>query len=265
MKPDISEFSYGYALTEALIWDTGLPVVGAPIFPSLIEEGRSGGYDVGIQFQGLLLFLQFKLSHFMTRGTADETKRGLLNIPFYRMHLRPTRHSRQHAMLLDLEAAGEIVLYAAPKFHLPAELNTAYLTRTMIQRSFFIRPSTIGPLPDEWDHHISFRDGYPVYFCSEPREVRGEESSEIAFKQLHDIIEHNKYKKYNAAVLNNITDQMLGIIFDHQTSMKRDILDQEYRHKLKEMKPIEKLRYLSRTYFDCEPILLKARTEKNER
>jgi hypothetical protein len=259
MKPDISEFSYGYALTEAFIFDANLPVVGAPIFPSLIEEGRSGGYDVGIQFQGLLLFLQFKLSHFMTRGTADETKRGLLDIPFYRMHLRPARHSRQHDMLLDLEATGEIALYAAPKFHLPAELNTAYLTRTMIQQSLFIRPSAIGPLPDDRDHHVSFRDGYPIYFCSEPKKIRGEENSETALKELHDIIQHNEYKKYDSAVLNEIADQMLSIILRHQISLRRATFSPEYSHKLKDMKPIEKLRYLSRTYFDCEPILMKPR------
>ena len=262
MKPDISEFSYGYALTEAFIWDAGLPIVGAPIFPSLIEEGRSGGYDVGIQFQGLLLFLQFKLSHFMTRRTAFEMKRGLLDIPFYRMHLRPARHSRQHAMLLDLEATGEIVFYAAPKFHLPSELNTAYLSRTMIQRSFFIRPSEIGPLPDEWDHHVSFRDGYPVYLCSEPAKVRGEENSEAALKKLHDIIEHNEYKQYDTAVFGKIADQMLSIILRHQTSLRLAIFDPEYIHKLKNMKPVEKLRYLSRTYFDCEPIVIKARSKE---
>lgn len=262
MKPDISEFSYGYALTEALIWDTGLPVVGAPIFPSLIEEGQSGGYDVGIQFNGLLLFLQFKLAHFMTRGTAFEAKQGLMDIPFYRMHLRPAKHSRQHAMLLDLETAGEIVLYAAPKFHLPSELNAAYLTRTMIQRSFFIRPSTIGPLPDEWDHHVSFRDGYPVYLCSEPRKVRGEEKGEAALKELHDIIEHNGDRQYDAEALAKITEQMIQIIFEHQTSMKRDMLDAEYRRKLKDMKPVEKLRYLSRIYFDCEPVMVKARSKR---
>lgn len=259
MKPDISEFSYGYALTEALIWDTGLPIVGAPIFPSLIEEGRSSGYDVGIQFQGFLLFLQFKLSHFMTRGTAFEAKQGLLDIPFYRMHLRPARHSRQHAMLLDLEATGEFVLYAAPKFYLPSELNMAYLSRTIIQRSFFIRPSTIGPLPDEWDHHVSLRDGYPVYLCSEPKKLREKESSETALKELQDIIEHNEYKQHDNAVLNKITDQMLSIIIKHQISLRRATFGPEHRHKLKDMKPVEKLRYLSRTYFDCEPVVIKAR------
>lgn len=141
MKPDISEFSYGYALTESLIWDSSLPIVGAPIFPSLIQEGRpGGGYDVALPFNGLLLFLQFKLSEYMKSRGVIEAKKGLINPPFYRMHLRPHRHSRQHDMLLELEAAGNTVFYVAPKFHRPSELSEAYLNRTMIQQSLWWTP-----------------------------------------------------------------------------------------------------------------------------
>lgn len=259
MKPDISEFSYGYALTEAFIWDTGVPVIGAPFFPSLIQEGQSGGYDVAVSFSGLLLFLQFKLSHFMTRGTAFETKQGYIDVPFYRMYLRPARHSRQHAMLLDLEASGEIVFYAAPKFHLPSELNMAYLNRTMVQQSLFIRPSTIGPLMDNRDHHISFRNGYPVYLCSKPTKIRGEENIETSIKELHGVLEHNEYKNYDKAVISKLTDQMLSIVLKHQISIRRATFSPENIQKLREMNPVEKLRYLTRTYFDCEPIVIKAR------
>ena len=74
MKPDISEFLYGYAVTESLIWDTSLPIVSAPIFSSLIMEGRVDGYDVAIPFEGLILFLQFKLSHYMARNSTYESK-----------------------------------------------------------------------------------------------------------------------------------------------------------------------------------------------
>lgn len=260
MNPDISEFSYGYALTDAFIWDTGLPVAGAPIFPSLIEEGQSGGYDVSIQFQGLLLFLQFKLSHFMKRGTAYETKQGYIDVPFYRMYLRPTKHSRQHLMLLDLEAGGEIVFYAAPKFHLPSELNTVYLSRTIIQRSFFIRPSTIGELPDEWAHHISFRDGAPVYLCSKPTKIREEENSETSLKEFHDELEHKGYKKYDEAIIGKLNEQMLSIVLKHQIARRPATFSPENIQKLRDMNPVEKLRYLSRTYFNCEPIVIKART-----
>jgi len=38
MTPEISEFSYGFALTNELVgW---APVAAAPLFPSLIEEGK---------------------------------------------------------------------------------------------------------------------------------------------------------------------------------------------------------------------------------
>lgn len=63
MKPDISEFSYGSAVTEALIFDHGTSITAAPIFPSLIAEGKQGGgYDLPLDRPGQPLFLQFKLS-----------------------------------------------------------------------------------------------------------------------------------------------------------------------------------------------------------
>jgi len=43
MKPQISEFSYGYALTDELIHWHGTNLTAAPIFPSLYQEGQVGG------------------------------------------------------------------------------------------------------------------------------------------------------------------------------------------------------------------------------
>ena len=40
MKPNISEFSYGYALTDELVHSPGSHLVGAPVFPSLYQEGQ---------------------------------------------------------------------------------------------------------------------------------------------------------------------------------------------------------------------------------
>jgi len=71
MTPDISEFSYGFALTHELIALAGEPLRAAPIFPSLIEEGRAGGgYDVHLDVPGFPLFLQFKRSDCMVRRSA---------------------------------------------------------------------------------------------------------------------------------------------------------------------------------------------------
>ncbi|HEB70266.1 MAG TPA: hypothetical protein ENI88_11700 [Desulfobulbus sp.] len=45
MNPDFSEFSYGYAVTEELVTAMKAAVVAAPVFPSLYEEGKKGGYE----------------------------------------------------------------------------------------------------------------------------------------------------------------------------------------------------------------------------
>jgi hypothetical protein len=167
VRPDISEFSFGYVLTSELITRLGLKSVGAPVFPSLLEEGKVG-YDVAIP--GLPLFLQFKLSDHMVRGTALEAT--LLGVPYYRMHLRPRCHSKQHELLRQLESKGNAVYYVAPEFHTPSDLNQAYDTSTVIDRSTFWRPIDIGLLPDDDDHYIAFQRRQSVgYFCSEPREI----------------------------------------------------------------------------------------------
>jgi hypothetical protein len=69
----ISEFSYGYALTEELANGSLGQLIAAHVFPSLIQEGRAGGgYDVQLPFRGRPLFLQFKLSDSMRTSRARE-------------------------------------------------------------------------------------------------------------------------------------------------------------------------------------------------
>src|SRR6186713_1069927 len=102
MRPSISEFSYGFAITSELVRAPG-GVTAAPVFPSLVVEGRSGGWDVRLDRPGVPLFLQFKLCDCMTRRTCREARTAGFSVPCYRMHLRSARVSRQHEMLLDLE------------------------------------------------------------------------------------------------------------------------------------------------------------------
>ena|SRR2546425_11388435 len=80
MRADISEFSFGYAVTEALAQRWRPNLTAAPVFPSLLEEGKVG-YDVKLQRRGVPIFLQFKVSERMVRATAREVREGLLNVP----------------------------------------------------------------------------------------------------------------------------------------------------------------------------------------
>lgn len=166
MKPNISEFSYGFALTNEFVeWYPECKAAGAPEFPSLYAEGRTGGgYDVRIP--GLALFLQFKLSEVLERPNALEA--DLMGLPYFRMRLRPKRHSKQHELLLELEGSDRLVFYAAPEFSEPGQLDGAYSENEVVARSAFFRPGDIGELPDDRFHYVVFTDrSLEAYFCSE--------------------------------------------------------------------------------------------------
>jgi hypothetical protein len=173
VTPDISEFSYGFALTQELI-AIAPPLRAAPIFPSLIEEGRpGGGYDVNPDIPGFPLFLQFKRSDCMVRQSAREVGPPYnFKNPFYRMKITERTRSAQHDMLIKLDAGRNQVYYAAPLFHTVGELNRHYRGKTVSGNSFYIRPRTIGRL-DEDPHYVAFDAGRRCWIFSEPREVHG--------------------------------------------------------------------------------------------
>ena len=190
MRPNFSEFSYGYALTEALV--DGRQHLVRPIFPTQVEEGNLG-YDLRFDCPGYPLFLQFKLCDGMkTRAAKELSKHELpLRPTFLRMNLMPTRRSKQHSLLLKLKKEGEVVFYAAPRFYEDNEFASHYRNREIISHTAFISPDKIGPLPDEKDHHVAFecmaRKGWLV---SDPREVA-------------PILDGNEFNKLNHRHLDN--------------------------------------------------------------
>src|SRR5690349_10920803 len=113
MDPTLTEFSYGYCVTEEFANGSGTGLKAAPYFPNLYAEGQiGGGYDVRI---GSALFLQFKLTDVLTRRSARETREGLLEPPFSRFWLHRRDRSSQHQLLIDLEQQpGSQVYYIAP-------------------------------------------------------------------------------------------------------------------------------------------------------
>ena len=172
MVPDISEFSYGFALTRELIQLTDT-LKAAPVFPSLIAEGKNGGgYDVNLDIPGFPLFIQFKRSECMVRRTARETRPPMnFGTPFYRMKIAERWRSAQHEMLLELDAGQNEVFYAAPLFHTVEELNQAYLANLVSTRSCYVSPGKIGKLDGD-AHHVAF-DQKRFWLCSEPLLIEG--------------------------------------------------------------------------------------------
>lgn len=180
MKPQFSEFTYGYALVEEMSRDYRFNAV--PTFPSLIEEGRTGGYDVGLNIQGLPFFLQFKRSDYLSRSNSKHY--SSFHGPYYRFYLHAQRHSQQHHLLLRLELCGYPVFYVAPKFHENTELHNNYFDSNVASESIWIAPTEIGNLPDDDEHAVCFNQTESkVYFCSEP------ESLEHRFRYKEDDID----------------------------------------------------------------------------
>jgi len=194
-----SEFSYGFALTNEIVALSNPPIVSAPVFPSLIREGGSGGgYDVALDRPGKPLFLQFKLSQWIQRRNATEARRGEMDPPLYRMHFRSRKKSRQHALLLDLEASGlGEVFYCAPAFATVGELNSRYQNGQVEVETRFVAPTALPAITDDGDHWLSFKaaKGGPTRFYSEdsvPLELDNTPFVERAFKALRTIPPHTR-------------------------------------------------------------------------
>jgi hypothetical protein len=170
MTPEISEFSYGFSLTNEIVGWASLKV--APIFPSLIEEGKAGGgYDVKLDMPGVPLYLQFKRADCMTRRSAHEISRHNLPlaVPFYRFPITQSGKSDQHALLLELDDGKAEVFYAAPRFYKLEHINEAWSTGAVAGRSVFVRPREIGTL-DSDSHHVAY-DDHRAWLCSKPRQL----------------------------------------------------------------------------------------------
>jgi hypothetical protein len=178
MKVGYTEFSYGYAFTENLIRSSSKAPAGAPVFPNLFQEGQSG-FDVRINFPGVPLFFQYKLPELMRRGTAFEIAkwncRGL-TLPFFRISMMRSDVSRQHELLMKLEARyPSCVFYAAACLRNIGEFDRAYNSAAIAQQSAFFSPTEIGALPDNRVHTIAYQLGLaPAYFCSEPKEIKAQ-------------------------------------------------------------------------------------------
>lgn len=175
MKVGYTEFSFGYAFTENLLRSTSYGTTGAPVFPNLIQEAQAG-YDVRIDFPAVPIFFQYKLPELMIRESAFEIVGGQcpgLSTPFFRIPMMRRDLSRQHELLIGLEARyPSCVFYAAPCLADINAFNDAYNRAAVVQSSMFFSPADIGPLPDDRPHSIAYKHGLAVgYFCSEPKPI----------------------------------------------------------------------------------------------
>jgi len=245
MIPNFSEFSYGFALTREMcdrMWgrfDT------APLFPSLVEEGREG-HDVRLDLPGNPLFLQFKVSEYMVRPTAREWP--LFRRPYYRFWLQAPRHSNQHELLLQRDQDPNIVYYAAPATHRVEDLNRAFLSRTVIEESVFFRPRDIGPLPDREAHCIAFERGSAYgYRCSDPKQITLYSVGQAILDKLANELATMSRIEDSRKYFGDLADQLLTTAYE-----KARLLDREISLAERIPDPARRAAYLCRTVLGAE-------------
>jgi len=255
MNPLISEFSCGYALTEELATCFRRGLRGAPVFPSLIDEGRRGGYDVALPIRGAPLFLQFKLSHYLKKSSALEWFHW--KKPYFRMHLSPLSHSQQHQLLLDWETAGNDVYYATPMFFRPVELNDAYLNRRIVQSSTFFRPRDIGALPDNRPHSVVFHpsDARAYFHSHDPRPIQMMDGE----RWLENVLAgcEERMTEVSEEMFKELAASMETVLAREIPTSERRDRELRARFEQHEMRGLAAyVAYLARTYFDTQFILI---------
>ena len=249
MRPDdLSEFSYGYAVTEELVHRSKNSVIDAPYFPSLIKEGRTGGgYDLALTRTGGPAFIQFKLCHCMTRR-RDNERTVIHQTPFYRMYIRT--ESRQHDLLSDLEELGNSVFYVAPAFHTSDELRNTYLSKEVLRSSIFIRPSRIGRFPDDEKHYVAFQHPKGEFYrFSDP----------VSIGRSLDVERFDN--DINRTVLAS-TDLMVARIDSVCSDLLRlasryfeDFDKREVMERIRQVNQLQQVAYLARNFFGCETLI----------
>jgi hypothetical protein len=237
-------------LTSELVDRYKLRQLGYPVFPSLTEEGKTGGgFDV--KLPGLPLFFQFKVPEILTGSRASEAP--ILGLPYYRMKLRPLKYSNQHNLLLALEAAGNDVFYACPEINLPDQLNDAFINQTVEDRTWFFRPSTFGGL-DQEEHYVAYAFGASagIFRSPEPGERLARVRGDAIFHRL--LPERFRSPRPRQLTYENLISEMLSI-YAEQTGMLRDIVGRPaILHS--DRSPEVAAAHLAQTLFDSQLLIL---------
>ena len=259
MRPSISEFSYGFAVTTELLQAIG-PVTVAPVFPSLPAEGKEGGgWDVRLDWPGFPLFVQFKLCDHMTRLSCKEARLVGSRLPCYRMHLRPSRLSPQHRLLLELEQRDKAVYYCAPMFHKAEEFNKAFLQHSVCAQSIWMRPSDIGKLPDDGEHHVSFEPGGRCWLFSEPRLIEAECMFQSFSAQVRYRLRERGRTDLSEEQLEVLADEIANIVRGrHYVGDKTADISREQIHEAapKSAPPLQRVAYYASVFLDSQLFLV---------
>ena len=253
MKSEFSEFSYGFALTHGLLKDTPSIDV-APHFPSLVEEGK-GGFDVEVGFPGIPIYLQFKLSDYLTRRPAKYW--DYYHEPYFRFDITPLTVSQQHNLLKDLADSGEEVFYVSPLFWKTTQFNEAFRDNQVAARSMWLPLRRLRHLDDYEPHHVTFTGTADPSWHTDERNLEGERmegdfSWQGRYESIEDRIERGELRQVSEDYLYELRDLLSGIV----TRRASEISDNSGR-QVQAANILGEIDYLLTTCFGVEMVVLR--------
>jgi hypothetical protein len=161
-------------------------------------------------------------------------------------------------MLLSLENRGNEVYYSAPAFHTNNDLNNAYFSHQILNRSLWLRPSQIGPLPDDRPHYVAFQIPGVPHFRSEPKplDTKGDfieftKRVEDVFRKSSDVALQREKLRDLAETLQGIAGKQRGISLDTRRISERELAK---RH------PIDQIAFYAHVVMDCQLFIVKEKT-----
>jgi hypothetical protein len=259
MKSEFSELSFAFAYMADLTKKISGNLTMAPSFPNTVTEGKKGyGYDVKLVASGIPVFIQFKLANCMKNKNAAEFGSGKFiqdkpAKPVYRFYLMALGKSRQTSLMLKLEKKHDCVFYVAPAFHKVSELNSYFLSSSVVARSRAFRPSAIKKMPDKLEHFVSYRLTGPTYRFSNKPELIGEGT-----ESLISALESADSYEVDASV---VLESLFSILSERggPTKITLDALRKSEEH------PAIIAQYLARTFFGCELTFFRKNRKKSLR
>lgn len=259
MSQKFSEFSYGFAVVYECIEKTrNMHFKAAPLFPSLIDEGKKYGYDVKIDFL-CPIFLQFKLSEYLKGKNAKEFKDKKINyLPYYRFKIE---NCNQLHLLKELRKKEDRVFYTAPAFSKIDELNKYFTQRKTLENSVFVDVGEF--LNGITKYRIVYRDSSKFEIL--PWSKYGPIKSKIPCLDANILSKCKKKESINSLVeylyeeVKNILEESVG-----RESEYRNLYEWFYKRKNEYGHIEHEIKFLHYTFnviFDVEPLLI-YRTEE---
>jgi hypothetical protein len=165
------------------------------------------------------------------------------------MHLRPSRHSDQHELLLEHEKEGRIVNYVSPRFHGTRELNEHYLANRVWFRSLVISPMQIGDLPDDGEHCIAYEPDTDRHeFQSQPRSLSGKYDGGEALRRMRGQVPKSVTLEDMESRFTALAESMLAMVRDRRLGKSAG----PELNSLSNRSAFAIAAYLSRVFFDSE-------------